>query len=490
VSAGLRYRGARFDNDDARFPNDEGRVLEAIDARARATIEEIRAAIRQPSVSQTGEGIAAMADWVEAYLRALGAEATQEAGERAPIVAGRLGADPRRPTLLFYELYDTQPAAGQPGWKFDPFAAEIVAGNGRARLVGRGAFNSKGPLIGALAALRAFREAGVEPPVNVRFLIEGEEEIGSPSLPGYIARHRAELSACDAAYIPYFGTTARGETLLRLGFKGLVLLEFSVTGGAWGGPARGDVHAWHGAVVGSPVWQLVRALATLVDERERLVIDGLADLLPAPTADEVALVDAAARRYDVDAYRGELGIERFKRAENARDVLASLSFDCTLNIDALSAGHLESGDNPATLVPRAARAFADLRLLPTMDPQAVVALIRRHLDARGFGHVAIQVRCAYPASVTPVHAPVVKAMIKAATAEARGLTVLPIHAGAAPMHLFSAELGLPYAFGGVGHGGGAHGPNEYIMVDDVAPFMKTVARFLYRFAEQQTTGER
>jgi acetylornithine deacetylase/succinyl-diaminopimelate desuccinylase-like protein len=472
----------------AKRHGDEARVLAAIDARSGTTLEEIRAAIRQPSISQTGEGLQAMADWVQGYLDKLGAEATQEAGERAPIVAGRLGADPRRPTLLFYDLYDTQPAAEQPGWKLDPFAAAIVAGNGRARLVGRGAFNSKGPLVGALAAMRAFREAGIELPVNVRFLIEGEEEIGSPSLPAHIARHRAELSACDAAYIPYFGTNARGETLLRLGFKGLVLLEFSVTGGAWGGPARADVHAWHGAVVGSPAWQLVRALATLVDERQRFSADGLAELIPPRSADDIALVAAAARRYDIDAYRAELGVERFNALQSAQDVLAALSFDCTLNIDALAAGRIEAGDNPATVVPRTARAFADLRLLPGMDPQAVVRCVRKHLDARGYGHVAINVRSAYPASVTPVHAPVVKAMVKAATAEAPGLTVLPIHAGAAPMHLFSGELGLPYAFGGVGHGGGAHGPNEYIMLDDIAPFMKTVARFLFRFAEQTTGG--
>ena len=396
---------------------------------------------------------------------------------------------PREPTLLFYELYDTQPAAGQPGWSVDPFAAEIVPDReGRARLTGRGAFNSKGPLVAALAAMRAFHEVGIEPPVNVRFLIEGEEEIGSPSLPGYIARHRAALAACDAAYIPYFGTTARGDTLLRLGFKGLVLLEFRVTGGAWGGPARGDIHAWHGAVVGSPSWQLVRALSTLVDERERLCVDGIDELLPSPHADDSALVDAAAQDYDLDAYRAELGVEALKHVRTAREALRALSFDCTLNIHALAAGHLENADNPATLVPRTARAFADLRLLPGMVPQAVIDRLRRHLDRRGFAHVEIIVRSAYPASVTSVHAPVVKALIAAASADARRLRVLPIHAGAAPMHVFSDTLGLPYAFGGVGHGGGAHGPNEYIMVDDIAPFTRTVARFLFRFAEHSQAG--
>lgn len=157
-----------------------------------------------------------MAEHVAAQLRGLGATVRLVPGERAPIVEGELNVSPALPTLLFYDLYDVQPAEGQPGWTVPPFDAEIVTDDdGRPRLVGRGAFNSKGPLIGSLAALRAFAEAGVALPVNLRFLIEGEEEIGSPSLAGYIADHYAQLASCDAAFIPYFGTNLRGDTIIR-----------------------------------------------------------------------------------------------------------------------------------------------------------------------------------------------------------------------------------------------------------------------------------
>ena len=462
---------------------DEARVLAAIDGRTRATVEEIRTAIRQPSVSQTGEGVQAMADWTQAYLAALGGHVRQVPGTRAPFVEGELISGPDRPTLLFYELYDVQPAAGQPGWTVDPFAAEIVEdAAGRARLVGRGAFNSKGPLVGALAAIRAFREAGVELPVNLRFLIEGEEEIGSPSLPGYIERNRNLLSGCDAAFIPYFGTTAKGDTILRLGFKGLTLLEFRVTGGAWGDPSRGDVHALHGAVIGSPTWQLVQALATLADGDERLQVDGLAELAPQPAPEDAALVEEAARHHDLVAYAAEVGTERPLQA-TAREALWATMFDCTLNIDALVAGKVEDGKEPATVIPRTARAFADLRLLPGMKAEQVLGLIRAHLDRRGFGHVEVICRSSYPASRASINEPVAQALIASMRAHAERLRIFPIHAGAAPMYVFSETLGIPYVFGGVGHGAGSHGPNEYIMVDDVAPFMKSVASFFYRFAE-------
>lgn len=461
----------------------ESRVLAAIDGRARATVEEIRQAIRQPSVSQTGEGVEAMAAWTLAYLKALGAEARLVPGTRAPFVEGELIAGDGKPTLLFYELYDVQPARGQPGWTVDPFTADIVTdASGRERLVGRGAFNSKGPLVGALAAIRAFREAGVDCPVNFRFLIEGEEEIGSPSLPGYIERNRNRLAGCHAAFIPYFGTTAKGDTILRLGFKGLTLLEFRVTGGAWGGPTRGDLHALHGAVIEAPSWELVRAMASLVDAEGRVTIDGLAAITPKPAPEDLALVEEAARHHDLAAYCEEIGAERTRHA-TAKDALHATMFDVTLNIDALVAGKLEEGKEPATVIPKTARAFVDLRLLPGMKAEEVLAMLRAHLDRRGFGEVEVICRSTYPASRASVKEPVAKALIDALRAHSQTLRVFPIHAGAAPMYVFSETLGIPYVFGGVGHGAGSHGPNEYILVDDVSPFMKSVASFFYRFAE-------
>jgi acetylornithine deacetylase/succinyl-diaminopimelate desuccinylase-like protein len=457
----------------------EADVLARIERRLDASVAEIRAAIRQPSVSRTGEGIAAMAEQVAAELRRLGATVQLVPGQHAPIVEGVLHVSSALPTLLFYDLYDVQPAHGQPGWTVPPFAAEIVTDNaGRRRLVGRGAFNSKGPLIGTLATLRAFAEAGVALPCNIRFLIEGEEEIGSPSLAGYIAEHHDELADCDAAFIPYFGTNASGETIIRLGFKGLMLLEFRVTGGDWGGPARGDLHALHGALVDSPTWHLVRALASLVDDAERLTLDGLAELPPPPTQQDRDLLATAAAHVDMSAYAQEIGVTRLKSGGS----LADLMFSNTLNIDALSAGRIESGDDVATLIPCTARAFADLRIVPGVSPETVLQLLRAHFDRRGFSHIEVLLRSSYPASRCTPDEPVVAALIDACHQHARSVQVFPIHAGAAPMHVFTDVIGIPYAFGGVGHGAGAHGPNEYIILDDIVPFMQSVATFLFRFA--------
>jgi len=463
----------------------EDRVLAQLESGFDGYLEDIRAAMRQPSVSRTGEGIAEMADWVEAYLQRLGASSRQTPGKVAPIVEGALGDDPAAPTLLFYDLYDVQPAAGQPGWTVPPFDAAIVADtDGRRRVVGRGAFNSKGPLVGFLAVLRAFRDAGVAIPVNLRFLIEGEEEIGSPSLAPHLRANRERLAQCDAVFIPYFATNSRGHTMIRLGFKGIMHLVFSVAGGAWGGPQRQDIHAWHCGWVASPSWELVRALASLRTEDGRLAIDGLEP--PPPDADDLALIDEIAAGFDAETWHRELGIARFRREASPRDLLADLMLGPTLNIDALAAGQVEAdsdGDaDPATLIPRRAVAYADLRLVPGMTVDGTLALLRAHLDRRGFAHVAVTMKTGYPASKSSPRTPVVAALLAACRRHGERVTVFPIHAGAAPMHVFTDILGLPFAFGGLGHGLGAHAADEYLSVDSLRPYFRSMASFMFELA--------
>jgi acetylornithine deacetylase/succinyl-diaminopimelate desuccinylase-like protein len=184
-----------------------------------------------------------------------------------------------------------------------------------------------------------------------------------------------------------------------------------------------------------------------------------------------------AAEFDLPGYASEIGVARLKPGASITDLM----FSNTLNIDALSAGRIEAGDDAATLIPRTARAFADLRVVPGVPPATVLDLLRAHLDRRGFRGVEMLLRSSYPASRCTPDEPVVSALIDACRQHAPFVQVFPIHAGAAPMHVFTDVIGIPYAFGGVGHGAGAHGPNEYIMMDDIVPFMQSVAAFLFRF---------
>jgi acetylornithine deacetylase/succinyl-diaminopimelate desuccinylase-like protein len=365
-----------------------------------------------------------------------------------------------------------------------PFAADLVPdGRGGSQLVGRGAFNSKGPLVGFLAVLRAFREAGVPLPVNLRFLIEGEEEVGSPSLEPYLRANRDVLRGCDAAFIPYLGTTSQGDTPIRLGFKGLILLELSVEGGDWGGPVRHDIHAMHSAWIASPGWELVLALVSLRTREGRLTIDGLDGLVAGPDADDRQLIRAIASGFRPEAWLAELGAGRFMHDVGSEDLLTHLMFDPTLNVDAVFVGETRPGEEPATQMPRRAVAHLDLRLVPRMEVETTLQLLREHLDRRGFSHVGLRVKSAYPWSKSSPREPVVQALIAACRRHGGRVEVFPLHAGAAPMHLFGEVLGIPFAFGGLGHGGRSHAPNEFISVEGMRDFFRSMASFLFAFAE-------
>ncbi|MBO6716579.1 MAG: M20/M25/M40 family metallo-hydrolase [Rhizobiaceae bacterium] len=451
-------------------------VMSALEAGFDDYIEAIRTAIRIPSVSKTGQGLDEMAAWLVTQLQLLGAEATLEEGQIAPIVFGSLRSPGAKRTLLFYDLYDVQPA-DQQHWVSPPFAAEISRDG---KLIGRGAFNSKGPLIGFLNVLRAFNKAGVELPVNLVFVIEGEEEIGSPSLEPFLRKRADLLRDCDAAFIPYLGTNAAGKTIVRLGFKGLMMLKLGVRGGEWGGPAERDIHAMHSGWLASPANELVSALASLQSRDGKLSVEGIASGLD-PDPDDQALLADAASSFDKQAWLTELGARRFKYDAGPEDLLRHLLFDSTLNIDGMWVGDTPPGVEPPTHLAGHANAVLDLRLVPGMTVEATANALRRHLDLHGFGHVELEVTSAYPASKTSVREPVVDALLKSCRRHTNDLTVYPIHAGAAPMHLFTEVLGIPYAFGGVGHGANAHAPNEYLDVASMRDFMAATADFLFEF---------
>lgn len=460
----------------------EHRVLAAIDEGFDRAIEDIRSAIRIPGVSKAGERLDEMAAWVGEYLRTLGAEVSLYPGQVAPIVEGHLRSPGASYTLLFYTLYDVQPANAAE-WTSPPFSAEIVRDeHGKQRMIGRGAFNSKGPLVGFLAVVRAFRGAGVPLPVNIHFLIEGEEEIGSPSLEPHIRANLDRFRRCDGAFLPYLGTNTKGETPIRLGFKGLGFLELSVEGGAWGGPAKHDVHAMHSGWLSSPGWELLSALSTLQTREGRLTIDGL-PTPPGPDEEDRRLLALAARDLRPETFLSELGARRFKHEGTFEEQLTHFLFDPTLNLDGIWVGSTPPGTEPAThLAPRAS-AILDLRFVPGMDVESTLSLIRQHLDRRGFGHVEMEVRNAYPSSKCSVGEPIVQALVTSCRKHSNHVTVFPIHAGAAPLYLFSDVIGIPFAFGGLGHGGRPHAADEYLLVDSMRDYFKCVTSFLFALAK-------
>ncbi|MDR7543690.1 MAG: M20/M25/M40 family metallo-hydrolase [Armatimonadota bacterium] len=442
-----------------------------IDAHAGAFISDLQRLCRQPSVSAQGAGVEACAQLLASQMRAKGIPArTEPAPGGPPLVVAEIPGDSPR-TLLIYDHYDVQPPDPLDEWDSDPFGAQIRDG----RLFARGAQDTKGNIMARVAAVESWLRVRGRLPVTVRFLIEGEEEIGSPHL-GDALRAHPELARADAC-LWESGAKDHNDVLnIYLGVKGILYVELEAAG------ARRDLHSASGGIVPNPAWRLVWALETLKGPDEQVRIQGFYDDVLQPTAAELAQVERIAAGRDDAAALQDLGIAAFVKHLTGTDLVRRNLFEPTCTICGLTAGY--QGPGSKTVLPRRASAKVDFRLVPAQRPEDILAKLRDHLQREGFGDIAVRVCGMEEPWKTPADAPIVKVVAETAE-EVYGVppVILPTQAGTGPMHVVCAPSNLPAVGTGIGHArANVHGPNENIRLDDYIQGIKHVALILERFA--------
>ncbi len=437
-------------------------VYAHIDANLDRHIAELQRWIRQPSVSAQNDGIDDMAALLRDDLKALGfqeAELVPTSGH--PGVWGYYDAGAPK-TLLVYMMYDVQPVNPE-DWQSPPFEARLVEHELGSVLMGRGATNQKGPeraLLNAIASILA--ETGTLP-VNLMVAAEGEEELGSPHYPEIVDRYEARMKAADGAIFPFNSQDPAGDFTMSLGVKGILYLELEARGGAQGGPTRSEIHGSYKAIVDAPALRLVQALASLTsDDGNTILVPGYYDKVRGPTLEEQRLVNGMAADWNDAREMAALGVERWIDGATGRDAILRYLYDPTLNVDGMWSGY--TGEGVKTILPHRAVAKVDSRLPPGLAPDEALALIRAHLDAGGFTDIEVRQLSGYPAAQSTIDAPLVQAAIGVFNKWNVPPSVSPRLAGSAPFYQFTDRLGLPLVFAGLGHGSGAHGPNEYIVV--------------------------
>src|SRR3989441_1093345 len=339
-------------------------VGRALDARFPEALEYTRRLLRQPSVSATGEGIRECSELVRQMMADIGCKTRTWAKGGHPLVIGEL--DVGAPvTLIVYEMYDVQPVGDLKAWQAPPFAAEIhdVPGVGRA-VIGRGSTNSKGALANHLFTWKTIRDVD-EMPVNLKILAEGEEEISSANFIAYIRTHRRELKA-DAAIANDYSEDLRGVPTIYLGVKGCLYLTVWSRGNPQaGGPMDSEIHSSNAVWIGSPVWRLLQALSTLVDENQRPAIDGIWEDVVPPTQADLAMVKTLAKTFDPSAWLQEERTAKFKFDLPKDQLLLKYLFEPTVNICGIYSGYIEHGGTK-TVLPHEAYAKIDIRLVKAM----------------------------------------------------------------------------------------------------------------------------
>jgi len=445
------------------------RVLQYIDHHADEFIARVQTLCRQPSIAAQGIGMEETASLVMDMLRQIGADARLVPTAGYPVVFGEIASPSGSKTLGFYNHYDVQPPEPLELWEVDPFAAEIREGH----IYARGVADNKANLVSRMCAVEAYQKVKGALPLNVKFIVEGEEEIGSVSLKQF-ARENKDLIACDGL-IWESGYKNRGEQpVSSLGVKGILYIELHARG------ADTDVHSGAASVIPSPVWRLVWALNGLKGPDERVLIPGFYDDVRPPTPAERELLEKMS--LGEERWKASIGIDDFVLGLTGLSLKDKYLFQPTCNICGFGAGY--TGEGLKTVLPNAAMCKIDFRLVPDQDPHKILDDLRTYLDDQGFDDIGIELLDADLAHRTDPNDPLVKAVVAAAErVYDQPPVVVPTSAGSGPRYTLCGELGIPSAGAGTGYYDSKnHAPNENIRITDFIEGVKHIAVLLEEFA--------
>jgi acetylornithine deacetylase/succinyl-diaminopimelate desuccinylase-like protein len=442
------------------------RVLDSI-RKDKIVLDDLRMLVEQPSISARGEGITECAELLVDMLKREGFDVSLERmNEANPVILARLKGPSTGRTILLYNHYDVQPPDPIGEWVSEPFRLILRDG----LLYGRGVADDKGDVVARLAALRVLRDTLGESPISVTWLIEGEEEVGSPNLEAFVTSHLSLLQA-DACLWEGGDMSDDGKPNFYLGVKGMLYLEVGIR------TAAGDRHSMYAPILPNPAERLSRLIASMKDEKGRVLVRGFYDDVRKPSKREKRLLSKI--RLDILDLKKALGAEKLMETSRVK-ALEKLVFSPTCNVAGLVSGY--TGQGSKTIVPGYASVKLDLRLVPNQDPRRILRLVRQHLRRLGKYDLTVHSMC-WPARTSPD-----SELVRTAVDSARmvyGVTpyIWPSMFGTGPMYLIS-RLGIPTAMiNCVAHRrSNLHAPNENIMLEHLRLSAAHLAVFFNGFA--------
>lgn len=451
-----------------------------VDSEMKGLISDLQTLIRQPSVSARRVGLLECANLVAHIMLKSGITSEvlylddlkdDKKDVPPPIVYGEVKskANPNGKTILFYNHYDVQPEEPLELWKADPFSGK-VEGN---YIFGRGSSDDKGELITRIKAVEYFLKKTGDVPCNVKFIVEGEEEIGSLHVEKYLTKYRHKLT-CDGVIWEFGYIDERDRPIISLGMKGLLYVELLSKG-----PSR-DAHSSLAVLIENPAWRLVRALNTMRDNNGKILIRGWYKDVREFTPEELSLI--ANEPFDEEEFKKEYGIDKF--VNNATGIEARKAFVgmSTCNIAGLLSGY--TGEGAKTILPAEAKVKIDFRLVPDMIPEKQFELVKNHLKENGFeDDIDIKLIHGEAAVRMPSNHSFIK-QIEESAKETFGSAIISISsAGTGPMHSFAKVLGAPcVSIGSTYLYAKIHSPNEFARIDLLNKTTKCIGAILEKFA--------
>ncbi|RJQ57906.1 MAG: M20/M25/M40 family metallo-hydrolase [Desulfobacteraceae bacterium] len=434
-------------------------------------LDELFTLLRQPSISTRNEGVQECAELLAGMMKHVGIDTRIISTARHPVVYGEILRE-GAPTVLVYGHYDVQPPEPFDEWLSPPFEPTLRDG----RIYCRGSSDNKAQLFSYVKAVEAFRKTSGELPVSIKFLYEGEEEIGSPNLAPF-AKENRELLKADLAFFSDSHVHESGRPLLILGLKGMVYVDLKVQ------CAAGDTHSMRATSIPNPAWRLVWALSTLKDSGNRIRIPGFYDDVRELTGlEKQAVAEIPCDEAELLRY---FGVKEFLPGRFSKEYYFNLVSEPTCNIAGFLSGF--TGEGSKTVLPARAAAKMDIRLVPDQRPEDILRKLRQHLDAQGFTDIDMISHHNLEPSRTPIDHPAVS-IIKDSLRLVYGQEpiVFPNIGGSGPNYVFTGILGVPcFVVPHAAHDQANHAPNESMLLEGYYRGIRTAVQVFQRLADER-----
>ena len=464
---------------------DKAAVLEQIPKMHAENIKRLQEWIALPSIAAENRNYPQGPEYMAQLARAAGFSGVKLVPSSGkPGVFGRLDAGART-TVGIYFMYDVKQFVPEE-WSSPPLEGRLVQKAGLGTVcIGRGAVNQKGPENSFLSAVMAFKAAGRKLPVNLVLVCEGEEEIASPHFSEIVmnAQVLPELKKCAGVWMPEAAQDRDGGVQVNLGAKGVVELELVSSGEKWGRGPKHDVHSSLEAAVDSPSWHLIQALNTLIEKDGHTpAVEGFYDKVRPLSAQQKKMVEDYAAKTSEATVKRTLGVDHWVHDSGWVESRILLASRPTINIEGLVGGY--TGPGGKTVLPHRALAKIDMRLVPDMTATDTLAKLKAHLAKHGFADIEVNMSGGYDPTQTDPDSRLIQTQLETYRKLGADPLLWPRLGGSWPGCVFTnAPLSLPAGHFGMGHGTGAHAPDEYYLIESTNPKVQGLDGAVASFVE-------
>jgi len=440
-------------------------ALEHIRSKKEEYLDIMKRLVAQPSISARGEGVEECAHLLVEIMEDLGISARTLPTRGFPVVYGEVGSGDF--TLLFYGHYDVQPPEPLEEWISPPFEPTERDG----RLYGRGTGDNKGQLLCHLLAVHSYLQVRGDLPLKIKFILEGEEESGSPHLAEFASENQ-ELLAADLVYTSDGPLHESGAPAIYYGVRGMLALEMSLQ------TAAGDNHSGNkGGVIPNAAWELVKILSSMRDEQDRVRVKGFNDQVRPPTAKDQELI--RNMDFEPEQIARNFGVEKIDLDQE--DFYWRLTLQPTMSINGLSSGY--QGQGTKTIIPARASAKMDCRLVADQDPPEIFELLKQHIQGMHPGVQVTRQGYMYPSRTDPGLEVCERVLQAVQEATGEKPVALPATGGSLPDYVWTRILKqpsiiVPYANADEDN----HAPNENLDLDCFYQGLEITARVIYELS--------